>query len=312
VSAKLPPLPHLQVNIPDPLQHEGLLSIALGLLAERTELAGGILMTSGGEVAVFLDFENIRYSLLNKFQQEPNILALIEKARKYGSIAVAWAYADFNEHPEWVRRQLDVAGIGVRDVPLRRSYRNGIERVKSSADLHMVMDMIETVLDRPHVHTYVLMAGDSDYIRVTTWLRNRFNKRVIVCGVPGAISRDLVVAAGNEDTVEVREEPQASLEEVMTAMIDMIREGKPPLGFWTLPLITRWAQDSRNHIPGSEAQKSESVKQMLLEGVLFQREEVRGDRLLKVTYLDVEHWRVQTLASLSSLGQLEAGIRAEE
>ncbi len=269
-------------------------------------------MTSGGEVAVFLDFENIRYSLLNRFQQEPDILALIEKARRYGSIAVAWAYADFNEHPEWVRRQLDVAGIGVRDVPLRRSYRNGVERVKSSADLHMVMDMIETVLDRPHVHTYVLMAGDSDYIRVTTWLRNRFGKRVVVCGVPGAISRDLVVAAGNEDTVEVREEEQASLEDVMTAMIDMIKEGRPPLGFWTLPLINRWAQDGRNHIPGSEAQKSESVKQMLVEGILFQREEVRGDRLLKVTYLDIEHWRVHAVAEMVGNVQYETRFTLDQ
>lgn len=257
-------------------------------------------MTNGGEVAVFLDFENIRYSLLNKFQQEPDILALIEKARNYGSIAVAWAYADFSEHPDWVRRQLDVAGIGVRDVPLRRSFRNGVERVKSSADLHMVMDMIETVLDRPHVHTYVLMAGDSDYIRVTTWLRNRFGKRVVICGVPGAVSRDLVIAAGHEDPIEVRVEEQASLDDVIAAMIEMIRNGRPPLGFWTLPLISRWAQDGRNRVPGTEAQKSESIKLMLTEGVLYQKEEVRGDRLLKVTYLDHNHWRVQAAAALSS------------
>lgn len=263
-------------------------------------------MVNGGEVAIFVDFENIRYSLLNRFQQEPDILALIEKARKYGSIAVAWAYADFNEHPDWVRRQLDVAGIGVRDVPLRRSTRNGIERVKSSADLHMVMDMIETVLDRPHVHTYVLMAGDSDYIRVATWLRNRFGKRVVISGVPGAVSRDLVMAAGNEDPIEVREEEQASLDDVIVALIEMIRRGRPPLGFWTLPLITRWAQDARNRIPGTEAQKSEAIKLMLLDGVLYQQEEVRGDRLLKVTYLDQTHWRVQALTALAAGPSVEA------
>ena len=145
-------------------------------------------MTGPGEVALFVDFENIRYGL-RRFNQEPVIPQLMEKARGYGTVAVALAYADFSEHPEWVRRQMDIAGISARDVPLRRSFNNGIERVKSTADLHMVMDIMETVLDRPNVHTYLLMAGDSDYIRVTTWLRNRFDKRVVISGCRAASAR---------------------------------------------------------------------------------------------------------------------------
>ncbi|HTE86451.1 MAG TPA: NYN domain-containing protein, partial [Dehalococcoidia bacterium] len=179
-------------------------------------------MTGTGEVALFVDFENIRYGL-RRYSQEPVIPQLMEKARKYGTVAVALAYADFGEHPEWVRRQMDVAGISARDVPLHRSYSNGIERVKSTADLHMVMDIMETVLDRPNVHTYVLMAGDSDYIRVTTWLRNRFGKKVVVSGVPGSISADLVLAAGNEDPVEPQPELEgAEQEAVIAALIGMV------------------------------------------------------------------------------------------
>jgi hypothetical protein len=102
-----------------------------------------------GEVGLFIDLENIRYSFLNVYQIEPNVSSLIEKARKHGRVSVAMAYADFNEHPQWVRRGLDVAGITARDVPVRRFVRDGQERLKSSADLHMLMDIMETALDRP-------------------------------------------------------------------------------------------------------------------------------------------------------------------
>ena len=55
-----------------------------------------------GEVGLFIDLENIRYSFLNVYQIEPNISGFIEKARKHGRVSAAMAYADFNEHPQWV------------------------------------------------------------------------------------------------------------------------------------------------------------------------------------------------------------------
>jgi len=60
-----------------------------------------------GEVGLFIDLENIRYSFLNVYQIEPNVSGFIEKARKHGRVSVAMAYADFNEHPQWVRRGLE-------------------------------------------------------------------------------------------------------------------------------------------------------------------------------------------------------------
>ena len=78
-----------------------------------------------GEVGLFIDLENIRYSYLNVYQIEPNVSAFIDKARRHGRVSVAMAYADFNEHPHWVRRALDVAGITARDVPVRRFVREG-------------------------------------------------------------------------------------------------------------------------------------------------------------------------------------------
>ena len=263
-------------------------------------------MTGIGEVALFVDFENIRYGL-RRFNQEPVIPQLMEKARRYGTVAVALAYADFSEHPDWVRRQMDIAGISVRDVPLRRSFNNGIERIKSSADLHMVMDIMETVLDRPHVHTYVLMAGDSDYIHVTTWLKNRFGKKIIICGVPGSISADLVRAAGYEDPIEPAPEMAAAEQEaVIGALIGMVHRREPPLGFWTVRLILDWARDRRNSINANEVATSQAVTTMVQEQMLLREVQERNGREVTVASLNYEHPHV--IEVVDAVDLLQEGV----
>ncbi len=243
-----------------------------------------------GEVGLFIDLENIRYSFLNVYQIEPNVSAFIEKAKKHGRVSVAMAYADFNEHPQWVRRGLDVAGIAARDIPVRRFVRDGQERVKSSADLHMLMDIMETALDRPQVSTYVLMTGDSDYIRVITWIKNRFDKRVIICGVPGTISQDLVAAAGEADHLEADQGVSAdSLLAPVEAIAIMMKRTTPPTGFWTIKLIDQWSRDSRNSVPGNDPDKSNAISYMLKNGLMRRYKTVTDIREVTISELDETH-----------------------
>ena len=247
-----------------------------------------------GEVGLFIDLENIRYSFLNVYQIEPNIAGFIEKARKHGRVSVAMAYADFNEHPQWVRRGLDVAGIAARDIPVRRFVREGQERLKSSADLHMLMDIMETALDRPQIGTYVLMTGDSDYIRVITWIKNRFGKRVIVCGVPGTISGDLVAAAGEADHLEPGNGVSTEmLQTTVQAIVLMVKSNLPPTGFWTVKLIDQWSRDNRNAVPGSDPDKSNAISYMLRNGLLRRYKTVTDVREVTISELDETHGDVR-------------------
>jgi uncharacterized LabA/DUF88 family protein len=249
-----------------------------------------------GEVGLFIDLENIRYSFLNVYQVEPNVSAFIEKARKHGRVSVAMAYADFNEHPQWVRRGLDVAGILARDVPLRRFVRDGQERVKSSADLHMLMDIMETALDRPQVSTYVLMTGDSDYIRVVTWIKNRFEKRVIIAGVPGTVSSDLVAAAGEADHLEAGGAVAVDgLMSSIEAIALMVKRCVPPTGFWTIRLIDQWSRDSRNGVPGNDPDKSNAISYMLRNGLMRRYKTVTDVREVTISELDETHPMVRQI-----------------
>jgi hypothetical protein len=61
--------------------------------------------------------------------------------------------------------------------------------------LNMLMDIIETVFDRPTITTFVLMTGDKDFTRISARLKLRLNKTVIVVGIPGTVSRDLISSA---------------------------------------------------------------------------------------------------------------------
>jgi NYN domain len=67
--------------------------------------------------------------------------------------------------------------------------------VQSTVDLNMLMDIIETVFDRPTITTFVLMTGDKDFTRISARLKLRLNKTVIVVGIPGTVSRDLISSA---------------------------------------------------------------------------------------------------------------------
>src|SRR5579883_1324001 len=68
--------------------------------------------------------------------------------------------------------------------------------IQSTVDLNMLMDIIETVFDRPTISTFVLMTGDKDFTRISARLKLRLNKTVIVVGIPGTVSRDLISSAG--------------------------------------------------------------------------------------------------------------------
>lgn len=301
------------------------------------------------DIALFIDFENIRYSMLNIQRREPDPQELIAVARRYGTVMVARAYADWSRQPEPFKGSLTAAmidrvdcpakqrdrirmgtihyttgnpptgglgassyvseqggggylgtpprqwpssttgssgslpavqphnsdwshsessletpdddfdddspltdddqpteesyGINVSDFQPREAYRPNQSYqqpyestttdplgqsitgplasqqhtggsghlpainppgnstivqstvVQSTVDLNMLMDIIETVFDRPTISTFVLMTGDKDFTRISARLKLRLNKTVIIVGIPGTVSRDLISSA---------------------------------------------------------------------------------------------------------------------
>lgn len=238
------------------------------------------------EIALFIDFENIRYSMINVLRREPDPQELIAVARRFGIPRVARAYADWTRQPDFFKGSLTAAMIDRVDCPakVRERFRqyaaplggtqttlaerlaprdehhaedhvpddklpttkdlwdeqtegpepavpdnepetvddvpvsaNGVHEsdlahihpftsngngpgsnhliTQSTVDLNMIIDIFETAIDHPTISTFVLMSGDRDFTRICARLKLRMNKRVIIAGIPGTVSRDLITAA---------------------------------------------------------------------------------------------------------------------
>lgn len=246
-------------------------------------------VTNTSEVAVFVDFENIRYSTINSFGREPDPIAWRDKALKYGLMAVAKAYADFDQHPPTVRTRLDVAGFEAQHYPAKRSVdQQGREKIESRSDLNFVIDIINTALARPDIRTFLLFTGDKDFIRVVTTLRNRLGKRVIICGVPGSVSPDLVAAAGEDDPLQVAQSEDVDLAVIraIDAYVRQLHEGFVP----TQSHMSRtlWRFLDRSLLPSEHIEAK--VMEFLRKGILTKRQTINGQgQELVTTELNPKH-----------------------
>ncbi len=253
----------------------------------------GVAGQANSEVAVFVDFENIRYSTINSFGREPDPLTWRDKALKYGLMAVARAYADFDQHPAAVRMRLDVAGFEAQHYPAKRTTdQTGREKIESRSDLNFVVDIINTALARPDIRTFLLFTGDKDFIRVVTTLRNRLGKRVVICGVPGSVSPDLVAAAGEDDPLQMAQSADVDVAVIraIDAYVSQLHDGFVP----TQSHMSRtlWRFLDRNVLPSEHIEAK--VMEFLRKGVLTKRQTINGQgQELVTTELNSAHPLVQ-------------------
>jgi uncharacterized LabA/DUF88 family protein len=121
-------------------------------------------------IAIFIDFENLvtRTGLTDEtFDLQPALDKLAERGR----VVFQRAYCDWERFPA-ARKGLHEKGVELIDVP--PSTRSG----KNGADIRLVVDALELAYLRPHVHTFVIMSGDSDFCPLAYKLREN-NRGVI-------------------------------------------------------------------------------------------------------------------------------------
>lgn len=226
------------------------------------------------EVAVFVDFENIRYSVLNTYHREICGTMIMEIARRYGLVTLARAYADFEEHPERMQRDLQVSGISAVNVTALQSG----DRSKAGADLEMMADMFESLLDRPFLGTYILFTGDRRFIRMVTMIRNRYGKDVVIAGVRGSVSNDLIEAAGGKfEPLEFEPVAAEQKRDAFIRFVDRLERSKP---FITFKYVAA-AMTTSVEFPGmSEEEAREYVAAAIEEGILRKEQRSDGYRVL--------------------------------
>jgi hypothetical protein len=124
-------------------------------------------------VAILWDAENVQPTLAPTMAS-----TIVEFARGHGHVSVQVAFAD------WTRRNLRRA-----DTLLARESFQLIHvpsSTKNSADISMVTHAIETLFLYPHITTYVLVTGDSDFRPLLQAIRRRGAKSIVICNANNA------------------------------------------------------------------------------------------------------------------------------
>jgi len=140
-------------------------------------------------IAVFCDFENIAIGVRESRYDDFDIGRVLERLLLKGSIVVKKAYCDWDRYKDF-KKKMHEAAFELIEIPhVRQSGKN-------SADIRMVVDALDLCYTKPHVNSFVVMSGDSDFSPLVTKLREN-NKVVIGVGVKNSTS-DLFTGACDE------------------------------------------------------------------------------------------------------------------
>ena len=175
-----------------------------------------------GFAAVFLDFENVYYFFKNTFFDPPelndHILEMLRNLRQKLSAdynldsIVLNAYADFERLDSAPQSALYLLGVDTKNV-LGTDHKN-------AADMRLCIDVLEVLYTRAEISTFVLVAGDRDYIPVIQHLR-RQARRVLGVGFRESVSGDLLLNLGEGQFLDARELlGEATLERLETRRVE--------------------------------------------------------------------------------------------
>jgi hypothetical protein len=156
-------------------------------------------------IALFVDFENILRPVEERVGSEVGtdetvrilgglIRAIEEAGRGTSSIRVRRAYADWESMEEGLQANLSLMNIKPQYVLAKTG--------KSSADLALSLDLLETLLTRPEVDAFVIVGGDRDYIPIVSRVMEK-GKDIFIASLPGSVSGDLQDIVGKDRFIDM-------------------------------------------------------------------------------------------------------------
>jgi uncharacterized protein (TIGR00288 family) len=140
-------------------------------------------------IAVFIDYENLAIGVRKMRKGSFKIDLVLRRLLEKGRIVYKRAYSDWTNYRSAVR-EFHSQGVEMIDIP--QSKASG----KNSADIHMVVDALDLCYQKPHIDTFAMISGDSDFSPIVAKLKEN-DKRVLGCGVKSSTS-DLLIASCDE------------------------------------------------------------------------------------------------------------------
>ena len=141
------------------------------------------------QLAIFCDFENVALGVRDARYAKFDIHLVLERLLVKGSVIYKKAYCDWARYKEF-RPEMHDAAFELVEIPHTR------QSGKNSADIRMVVDALDLAYTKPHIDTFVVISGDSDFSPLVSKLREN-SKTVIGLGVKSSTS-DLLISSCDE------------------------------------------------------------------------------------------------------------------
>ena len=141
--------------------------------------------SSSKDAAVFLDLDNLVISArqANLLFDIDVLLKTLKERLGESRIVLQQSYGDWRQNQKYMRTLVG-AGFSIQTAVALNGYG------KNLADIQIVVDAMNTLLDTPHYDTYILLTGDRDFTPLVQALRKR-GKYVIGLGIKHTVSSNL-------------------------------------------------------------------------------------------------------------------------
>lgn len=137
------------------------------------------------KIGVFMDFENLALGVREaKYKGGFQIKLVLERIIEKGKVVVKRAYADWEQYSQY-KRSFHEAAVELIDIP--RTRYSG----KNSADIRLVVDVMDMCYAKQHIDLFVVASGDSDFSPLVSKLKEN-DKTVIGLGVKNSTSELLI------------------------------------------------------------------------------------------------------------------------
>jgi uncharacterized protein (TIGR00288 family) len=131
-------------------------------------------------LAMFVDLENLAMGFQAQRKTKFEIQKVLERLVEKGKLIVKKAYADWSRYQNYTA-PFHEAAIELIEIPKRS------QTGKNSADIRLVVDAMDLAWSKPHVDTFVIVSGDSDFSPLVSKLKEN-GKHVIGLGMKGSTS----------------------------------------------------------------------------------------------------------------------------
>ncbi len=127
---------------------------------------------SSGQVALFVDFENLAGGDENGSSGTLHAERLVTFAEKYGRVVISKAYANWN-NPMYGEHQRNIYECGIEPVQVLG------QAGKNSADIKLAVDAIDMMRYLPHINVFIIVSSDKDFIHLNKILRAQ--GKIVIC-----------------------------------------------------------------------------------------------------------------------------------